>query len=537
MEDYDVSNDDAFDVVVVGAGFAGVYGAYRFRQAGLRTVVLEAGGDVGGTWYWNRYPGARCDVESMEYSYSFSEELQQEWEWTERFAGQPEIQRYIAHVADRFDLRRDIRMNTRVTAARWEESDGRWRVHTDSGKTLTGQFLVMATGPLSTAAIPDIPGLDHFNGPILHTGQWPQEEPDFAGLRVAVIGTGSSGIQLIPLVAEVAETLTVFQRTASYTVPAHNRPMDPDEASKIKADYAGFRHRQRRMLGALGADLPGPHVPVMSLSPEDARRAAETAWQHGGFSVSTAFADTMLDPRANEFLADFVRAKIRGIVRDPETAERLSPRQLISCKRLSIDTGYYQTYNRPNVHLVDIGSNPVRRITSDGLIAGSEHYRLDALIMATGFDAMTGSLMRIDIAGAEGVTLQDQWTAGPVSYLGLAVPRFPNMFIVSGPGSPSVLINMVVSAEHHIDWIADAIAHLRGTGRRTVEAQHDAANDWVAHVNAVAGKTLFPSCNSWYLGANVPGKPRVFMPLLGFPPYAQKCARVAESGYPGFTLK
>lgn len=531
-----MSTDDAFDVVVVGAGFAGVYGAYRFRQAGLRAVVLEAGGDVGGTWYWNRYPGARCDVESMEYSYSFSEELQQEWQWSERFAGQPEIQSYIAHVADRFDLRGDIRFNTRVTAARWEDSDGRWRVHTDDGEVVTGQFLVMATGPLSTASVPDIPGLDQFAGPILHTGRWPQEEPDLAGQRVGVIGTGSSGIQLIPLVAEFAETLTVFQRTASYTVPARNRPTDPDEASQIKADYPGFRRRQRRMLGALGADLPGPHVPVLSLSPEDARRAAETAWEYGGFSVSTAFVDTMVDPRANEFLAEFVRSKIRDIVNDPATADRLSPRQLISCKRLSIDTGYYETFNRPNVHLVDVGSNPLQCITSDGITAGGDHYPLDVLIMATGFDAMTGSLMRLDVTGTENTTLQDQWGAGPLNYLGVAVPGFPNMFIVSGPGSPSVLINMVVSAEHHIDWIADAIEHLRESDHRVMEADQEAADAWVAHVNAIAGTTLFPSCNSWYLGANVPGKPRVFMPLLGFPPYAKKCASVAERGYEGFTL-
>jgi cation diffusion facilitator CzcD-associated flavoprotein CzcO len=531
------TTDQAFDVVVVGAGFAGVYGAYRFRQAGLRVVVLEAGGDVGGTWYWNRYPGARCDVESMEYSYSFSEELQQEWEWSERFAGQPEIQRYIAHVADRFDLRRDIRFHTRVESARWEESDFRWQVRTDSGDLFTGQFLVMATGPLSTASIPDIPGLDEFDGPVLHTGQWPAEEPDFGGQRVGVIGTGSSGIQVIPLVAEVAKTLTVFQRTASYTVPARNRPMGKDEAAKIKAEYPEFRARQRRTLGALGADLPGPHVPVMSLSPEDARRAAETAWQHGGFSVSTAFADTMLDPRANKFLADFVRAKIREIVRDPVTAERLSPQQLISCKRLSIDTGYYETYNRPNVHLVDVKKNPLHRITSDGLIAGGEHYPLDALIMATGFDAMTGSLLRVHITGSKGATLQEEWAAGPRNYLGVAVPGFPNMFVVSGPGSPSVLINMVVSAEHHIDWIADAIQYLLNSGHRSIEAEQEAADAWVSHVNAVAGMTLFPSCNSWYLGANVPGKPRVFMPLLGFPPYADKCASVAEGGYEGFALK
>jgi cation diffusion facilitator CzcD-associated flavoprotein CzcO len=532
-----VVTEQDVDVVVVGAGFAGVYSAYRFRQIGLRAVVLEAGGDVGGTWYWNRYPGARCDVESMEYSFSFSEELQQEWEWSERFAGQPEIQRYIAHVADRFDLRRDTRFNTRVDAATWDEAQARWRVHTDGGDVFAAQFLVMATGPLSTANVPDIPGIDDFAGPLLHTGRWPADEPDLRGQRVGVIGTGSSGVQLIPLVAEVAAELTVFQRTATYTVPARNRPLSKDEAAKVKAEYAAFRRRQRKALGALGADLPGPHVPAMSLTPQERRRAAEIAWQHGGFSVATAFADTMLDPRANEFLADFVREKIREIVTDPDVAERLSPRQLISCKRLSIDTGYYETYNQPHVHLVDIAENPLQRIAADGLVAGDVHYPLDALIMATGFDAMTGSLLRIGITGRDGATLHDAWSAGPVTYLGLGVPKFPNMFVVSGPGSPSVLINMVVSAEHHIDWIADAVAHITATGHRTIEATDDAAHAWVAHVNAVAGMTLFPTCNSWYLGANVPGKPRVFMPLLGFPPYADKCAQVAENGYDGFTLK
>lgn len=532
-----MNTEENFDVIVVGAGFGGVYGAYRFREMGLRSVVLEAGADVGGTWYWNRYPGARCDVESMEYSYSFSEELQQDWEWTERFAGQPEIQRYISHVADRFDLRRDMRFNTRVTAATWDEAASRWRVQTETGSVLTAQFLVMATGPLSTAAIPDIAGLDEFAGLMLHTGEWPEDEPDLCGKRVGVIGTGSSGVQLIPLVAEVAGELTVFQRTATYTAPAQNRPLDKSIADRIKSEYAEFRRRQRKMMGALGADLPRPYAAAMSMSPAERQRAAETAWQHGGFAVSTVFTDTMVDPRANEYLADFVRSKIRETVTDPETAEKLCPRHLISCKRLSIDTNYYATYRLPHVKLVDIAERGVERVTADGLIAGGVHYPLDVLIMATGFDAMTGSLLRIDIEGSEGANLRGVWSAGPINYLGLAVPGFPNMFTVSGPGSPSVLINMVVSAEHHIDWIADCMAHVRGTGHRTIVATDDAAHAWVGHVNAVADKTLFPSCNSWYLGANVPGKPRVFMPLLGFPPYAEKCSAVAENGYDGFTLK
>lgn len=526
-----------FDVVIVGAGFGGVYGAYRFREMGLRVAVIEAGSDVGGTWYWNRYPGARCDVESMEYSYSFSEELQQEWKWTERFAGQPEIQRYISHVADRFDLRKDILFDTRVTAARWEETSRRWHVSTDVGSALSAQFLVMATGPLSTAAIPDIAGLDDFTGPVLHTGQWPAGAPDFSGKRVGVIGTGSSGVQLIPLVAEQAAELTVFQRTATYTAPAQNRPLDAETAERIKAEYPEFRRRQLKMMGALGAEIPRPNAAAMSLTPEQRLRAAETAWEYGGFGVSTVFLDTMTNPEANDFLAEFVRSKIREIVHDPEVAAKLSPQHLISCKRLSIDTGYYATFNHPHVHLVDVAEHGVQAITANGVTANGEHHDLDVLILATGFDAMTGSLLRIDITGRGGMTLQDTWSAGPVNYLGLTVPGFPNMFTVSGPGSPSVLINMVVSAEHHIDWIADSIAHLQHNGHASIEATADASAAWIGHVNGVADMTLFPSCNSWYLGANVPGKPRVFMPLLGFPPYAARCRQVADNDYEGFVLK
>jgi cation diffusion facilitator CzcD-associated flavoprotein CzcO len=529
--------EESFDVIIVGAGFGGVYGAYRLREMGLRVVVIEAGGDVGGTWYWNRYPGARCDVESMEYSYSFSEELQQDWEWSERFAGQPEIQRYISHVADRFDLRKDIRFNTRATSARWDEAAGRWQVGTDTDTVLDAQFLVMATGPLSTAAIPKIPGLDTFNGPVLHTGEWPTDEPDFRGQRVGVIGTGSSGVQLIPLVAEIAAKLTVFQRTATYTAPAQNRPLDPETAARIKAEYPEFRRRQLKMMGALGAEIPRPNAAAMSLTPDERLQAAETAWQYGGFGVSTVFLDTMSNPAANDFLAGFVRSKIREIVSDPDIAAKLSPQHLISCKRLSIDTGYYATFNQPHVHLVDVAEHGVERITPDGIIANGTLHEVDVVILATGFDAMTGSLLRIDPVGRDGVPLSETWAAGPLNYLGLSVPGFPNMFTVSGPGSPSVLINMVVSAEHHIDWIADCIDYARNAGHRSIEATEDAAHSWIGHVNGVADRTLFPSCNSWYLGANVPGKPRVFMPLLGFPPYADKCATVAHNHYEGFALK
>ncbi len=526
------------DVVVVGAGFAGVYAAYRFRQAGLRPMVIEAGSDVGGTWYWNRYPGARCDVESMEYSYSFSEELQQEWEWTERYAGHAEIQRYLGHVADRFDLRRDIRFDTRVTAASFDddEAEGCWRVTTDRGPDVTAPFLVMATGSLSSANLPDIPGRDDFAGPLLHTGRWPHEPIDLSGQRVGVIGTGSSAVQLIPVVAEVAAALTVFQRTATYSIPARNEPLDPDAVAEVKAVYADFRRRQRTMAGALGATISTPRIPAFSVDDEERHRLAEEGWQEGGWAFQATFVDTIVDPKANGYVADFVRAKIRDVVHDPEVAARLEPSHLISCKRLCLDSGYYETFNRPNVHLVDIADHGVDRITPDGVTANGVHHPLDALVLATGYDAMTGALNAIDITGRGHARLRDTWAAGPVTYLGLGVPDFPNLFSVSGPGSPSVLCNMVVAAEQHIDWIADCITHLLATGRHTIEATREAAMEWVGHVNQVAHRTLYPTCNSWYLGANVPGKPRVFMPLLGFPDYAARCDAVAAADYEGFTL-
>jgi cation diffusion facilitator CzcD-associated flavoprotein CzcO len=535
------------DVIVVGAGFAGMYMLHRLRGLGLSARVFEAGSGVGGTWYWNRYPGARCDVDSMEYSYDFDDGLQQEWTWTERFAAQPEILAYANHVADRFDLRRDMRFGTRVSAAHFDEAAKLWRVRTEpSGKggaehpgfsgESTGRFVVMATGCLSSANLPKFPGIDTFQGASYHTGQWPHEGVDFTGKRVGVIGTGSSAIQSIPIIAAQASQLYVFQRTATYSVPARNQPLAQDYVARTKAEYSAFRARNRSMPNAFGSNMPRNESPAASASPEERQRAFEARWSVGGLTLLGAYGDLLMNAEANETAAEFVRGKIRETVRDPAVAALLTPKQVIGCKRLCIDTGYYETFNQPHVKLVDVKTHPIEAITPRGVLTGGQEYAVDAIVYATGFDAMTGSLLRIDIRGRGGLTLSEKWSAGPRTYLGLGVAGFPNLFTVSGPGSPSVLTNMIVSIQQHVDWIAECVARLRDQGTSTIEATEDAEEAWVLHVNGVADKTLFPTCNSWYLGANVPGKTRVFMPLPGFPAYVEKCNEVAGRGYEGFAL-
>jgi cyclohexanone monooxygenase len=523
-----------FDAVVVGAGFAGLAMLHRLRGLGFSARVFEAGSGVGGTWYWNRYPGARCDIESMEYSYQFSEELQQEWEWTERYATQPEILRYIEHVADRFDLRRDIQLDTRVNASHWSDADGRWEIDTARGH-VAARFLIMATGCLSSANIPDFPGRDSFAGTTYHTGRWPHGGVDFTGQRVAVIGTGSSAIQSIPLIAEQAAHLTIFQRTPSYSIPAHNAPLASELVRDVKADYTGFRQRNAQQ--PFGANFPPNLALALQCDEAERDRVYEQRWQIGGLGFITAFADLLFDREANQTAAEFVRAKIREIVRDPAVAEKLSPKQVIGCKRLCVDTGYYAAFNRPNVSLVDVSETPIEAITPRGVrVAGIEH-EVDAIVFATGFDAMTGALLAVDIRGSGGRTLREKWSAGPRTYLGVGTAGFPNLFIITGPGSPSVLANMVPAVEQHANWIADCMAWLREHGIARIDAQIEAEDAWVGHVNDVASLTVFPSCNSWYLGANVPGKPRVFMPYIGFPTYVAKCDEVAAKGYEGFALK
>jgi cyclohexanone monooxygenase len=523
------------DAVIVGAGFAGLYMIHRLRALGLTLRAFEAGSGVGGTWYWNRYPGARCDTDSVEYSYQFSDALQQEWTWSERFATQPEILRYLEHVADRFDLRRDIVFETRVTAVRFDDAAGRWLIETDRGERIAATYCVMATGCVSAVNEPPFEGLERFAGEWYQTSRWPKEGVDFTGRRVGVIGTGSSAIQAIPLIAEQAAELTVFQRQANYTVPARNAPLDAEDYAAIKADYAG--HRRRAKAWPTGCWWPVNEAAASDLSAEEQRRELEARWAIGGLRFYGAFSDLLVNRRANEIAAEFVRNKIRAVVKDPAVAELLCPRSVVGCKRICLDTGYYATYNRPNVTLVDISEAPIAEITREGVRAGDRVYALDALVFAIGFDAMTGALTRIEIRGRSGRSLAEKWADGPESYLGLAIAGFPNLFTITGPGSPSVLTNMVPSIEQHVEWIADCIAAARSRGTPRIEATAEAEAAWVAHNAEVAGGTLFPHCNSWYIGANIPGKPRVFMPYIGgFPAYVQKCDAVAANGYEGFTL-
>ncbi|WP_063726739.1 flavin-containing monooxygenase [Streptomyces sp. RTd22] len=522
------------DAVVVGAGFAGLYALHRLRGLGLSVRCLDAASGVGGTWFWNRYPGARCDVESMDYSYSFSPELEQEWVWTERYPAQPEILRYLEHVADRFDLRRDIRLETRLTRAVFDERDPGWDLTTDRGGPLRARFLVMATGCLSTARVPDLPGLDSFQGATYHTGHWPHEGVDFRARRVGVIGTGSSGTQAIPLIAAQAAHTTVFQRTANFSLPARNRPLDPAEQRALKARYR--EHRAMVRYSPNGTGRRNNDQSALEVSPEARRAEYEARWQEGGGGFIGAFNDLLADERANDTAADFIRSKIRDIVHDPAVAELLVPRGFpVGSKRVTVDTGYYATYNRDNVTLVDVDSSPIEKIVPTGVRTADATYELDSIVFATGFDAITGAVLAVDIRGRGGRSLREKWAAGPRTYLGLATAGFPNLFLITGPGSPSVISNMVVSIEQHVDWIADLLHHARHGGMVCAEADEGAEDTWVAHVNEVADRTLFPRGASWYTGANVPGKPRVFMPYVGgVGTYRRHCESIAERGYPGF---
>jgi len=526
--------DGEVDVVVIGAGFAGLAMANRLQENGFSMQGFEAGGDVGGTWYWNRYPGARCDVESMEYSYRFSEELQQQWDWSERYAAQPEILRYANHVADRFDLRRHFRFNTRVESAVFDEASARWIVFTSDGGRTIARFLVTAVGCLSASNLPDIAGLDSFRGQLVHTGSWPPEGVALAGKRVGVIGTGSSGVQVIPMIAREAAALTVFQRTPAYCVPAHNGPMDPAHAAEIKRDYKAFRDHCGRQFGA-SAGTPGTKS-ALEVDEAERRRIYEEAWARGGLFFQGAFYDLTYDMKANDTAMAFFRDKIREIVKDPETAEKLTPKYRLGEKRLCVDSGYYETFNRPNVHLVDLKRDPIRRVTEAGVLTESGEHPLDILVLATGYDAITGPLLRMDIRGRGGRRLRDDWAEGAQSFLGIGVAGFPNLFIVSGPGSPCVLTNMVYSIEQHVDWIAACLTYLRAQGLGLIEADEAAQQQWGDELDAMAAGTLVASGNSWYNGSNIDGKPRRFMIHLNYPGYVDRCEAVAAEGYRGFRL-
>jgi cyclohexanone monooxygenase len=526
-----------FDAVVVGAGFAGMFMLHRLRQQGLKVRVFERGSGVGGTWFWNRYPGARCDTESMEYSYQFDDALQQEWNWPERYSAQPDILKYANHVADRYQLRPDLQFNTKVLSATYDDARHLWTIATDDGKSVTARYFIMATGTLSVANKPKFAGLDAFRGRVFYTSDWPHEGVDFSGRRVALIGTGSSGIQSTPHIAEQAARLTVFQRTPNFSVPARNRPLTEDERNATKARYGELRNFTYQQPFATQFHLND--VSALSVSAEERRRIYEERWNGlGGLHFMAAFNDLMFNGEANKTVAEFIVDKIHAIVKDPKKAEILAPRNgVVGCKRLCSDTGYFETFNRDNVDLVDVSKSPIEEVTETGIRVDGVDYPVDDIVFATGFDAMTGALLGVDIKGRNGQSLREKWAAGPRTYLGLQTVGFPNLFMVTGPGSPSVLSNMMVSIDQHVNLISDTIRYLDSRDVLAMEPEQAAEDGWVSHVNEVADLTVYPTCNSWYLGSNVPGKTRVFMPYVGFNTYVARCQDVVANGYQGFRLE
>jgi cation diffusion facilitator CzcD-associated flavoprotein CzcO/acetyl esterase/lipase len=529
-----VANQVDVDVAVVGAGFAGMYLLHRLRGLGLSARVYETGNDVGGTWYWNRYPGARCDIQSLDYSYSFDPELDADWTWSEKYAPQPEILRYAQHVADKHDLRRDIEFATRIESARWDEPSSRWHLRTSHGQDITCHFYVMATGCLSVPKEVDIAGTDRFKGEVYFTSRWPHDGVDFTGKRVGVIGTGSSAIQSIPVMAKQAKQLTVFQRTPNFSIPANNGPV-PHHKLAAATNRAEYRESLRWTGSGVVAELT--EVSALAVSDEDRLARYEKAWEVGGIiEFLSTYSDHLLNEKSNELLAEFVRNKIRATVKDQKTAEALCPKSYpIGTKRLCVDTNYYATFNLPHVRLVDLHAQPINTITETGVDVAGESLEFDAIVFATGFDAMTGAVVGVDIEGRDGRTLKDAWAHGPITYLGLMTAGFPNLFMITGPGSPSVLSNMLVSIEQHVDWIADCIRDLQSEGLNAIEPTETAVAGWVQHVNDFADITLMPKANSWYMGANVPGKPRVFLPYAGgVDRYRTVCNEVVAHDYLGF---
>ena len=527
---------DVYDAVIVGSGFAGMYMLHKFNGLGLRSVVLEEASDVGGTWYWNRYPGARCDVESMEYSYSFSEELQQEWEWSYRYSTQPEILQYAGHVADRFSLRKHIRFNSRVKSAKYDEGASTWSIRTVDGDIYRGKYCIMAAGTLSSVNTPKFEGLSDFQGEWYVTGRWPHEGVDFKNKNVGIIGTGSSAVQSIPVIAEDAASLTVFQRTANYSIPAHNRPLESEEVLEIKQNYSDIRARAKKNRAGIAGMEVGTEK-AMDVDEEVRKSEYQRRWENEGTGFTAAYIDIGTDLMANETAASFVKEKIKEVVKDPIKAELLSPTNTIGCKRLCIDTNYFETYNNDHVHIVDVNKTPIKGLTRNGIETTEREYNFDIVVFAIGFDAMTGALLSIDIRGKDDVSLKEKWSEGPRTYLGLASEGFPNMFTITGPGSPSVLSNMMTSIEQHVDWISGFVSHIEDRDKTTVEANKDDEDSWMDHVAEVADGTLRYSCNSWYVGANIPGKKRIFLPYAGgLPQYSDICDKVAAEGYSGFTI-
>jgi cyclohexanone monooxygenase len=528
-----------YDVVIVGAGFAGLYMLHRIRELGLRGCVIEAGGDVGGTWYWNRYPGARVDVESIDYCYGFTEDLMREWKWSERFCGQAEVLSYLDFVAKRFDLHRDIKFSSKVTAAHFVEDSTRWRVLTDQGDEFVARFCVMATGPLSLTYTPPFSGAEKFQGEKYHTGRWPHSPVDFTGKRVAVIGTGSSGIQVIPEIARTAEHVTVLQRTPNFSLPAQNHALGDDALQHDTGRYLEWKNRGRYTPMGNVLHMPAVGPSVKGAPPEEVEAELESRWQFGGTTLLACYRDVLTDHESNEIVCEFVRSKIRQIVTDPDVAELLSPRGYpIGSKRICVDTGYYATYNRDNVSLIDVRSTPITGITETGVATEAGDWEVDVIVFATGYDAMSGPMLNIDIRGRDGWSLRDEWADGPAMYLGLAVAGFPNLFGTTGPGSPSVRVNMASAVEQHVEWITECLRYMESNGLATIEAEADAQAAWTSHVAELADATVFAQADSWYLGANIPGKPRVFMPYVGgLDRFRQRCDEVAAAGYEGFVLR
>ncbi|MEM7469532.1 MAG: NAD(P)/FAD-dependent oxidoreductase [Pseudomonadota bacterium] len=529
---------DDVDAVVIGAGFAGLYAVFKLRELGLSCQGFESASDVGGTWYWNRYPGASSDSESWVYSYSFDEALEQDWTWSSRFPLQPEILSYLQHVAERFDLKRAFSFNTEVVSASYDESSRRWHVLTAQGNKVEARYLITAVGCLSAAQVPEIPGRDDFGGDWYHTGRWPHEKVDFSGKRVGVIGTGSSGIQAIPIIAKEAAHLAVFQRTPNFSVPNGNHKLSPDQVAEIKKNITDIREYCR--WSSIGQPYDFIDQEALKVSDEERERRFQQDWEKGGFEwMFGSFSDLVFDKKANEYAGEFVRKKIRETVTDTTTAAKLVPTDYpIATKRLPLDNGYFETFNRDNVELIDLRETPIDRIVGKGVKTTQQLHELDILVFATGFDALTGPLTRIDIRGRNNHALKDKWTEGPQTYLGVATAGFPNMFMITGPGSPSVLGNMPTSIEQHMDWIAGFISHAEARNAKTIEPEKAAEQTWGEHVKELADNTLFPQTDSWYMGANIPGKPRVFLPYVGgFGEYRKLCNEVASKNYKGFTVE
>ena len=523
-----------YDAVVVGAGFMGTYALHRFREKGMSVKLFEKGSGIGGTWFWNSYPGARCDVESMEYSFQFDDALQQEWEWTERYASQPEIRRYIEHVVDRFGLAEDMQLNTAVTSVILDEEAGHWVVETDTGDRVTAKHCVLATGCLSQPIMPAIEGLDTFGGRMEHTGLWPQEEIDFTGLRVGIIGTGSSGAQCLPVISETAAQVKVFQRTPAYCVPSQNRPLDPDSQAYMKRNYKKIRDKAWTTRAGMRYGLTDRLA--LEMPPEERERYYEASWQRGGIGFTATFFDLFESKEANETACAFVRKKIHEIVKDPVTAEKLCPHDVIGCRRLVVVNDYYESFNKPNVELVDVSETPIDKISPKGVVVGGQTHELDLIILATGFDAITGALTRMDIRGRNGVVLKDRMLSDPKALMGMMFSDFPNLFTANGPGAVAALSNIVPMIEFSVDWIVGCIDHLERNGKKLIDPKHDAEDAWAKYVDDMATASLYVSCRSYYLGDNVPGKPRKFLLFQGVPEYVEKCNALAAEGYKAFNI-